>query len=117
MSPLLIATAVVQGLYYLATGLWPLLSLQTFMRVTGPKTDGWLVRTVGLLVGVSGLALLLAAWSHRVTPEMILLGIGQAVALATIDVVYAVRGRISKIYLLDAVAEAVLVAGWVAGSL
>ncbi len=115
MSPLLTATAVIQGIYYLATGLWPLLSLPTFVRVTGPKTDEWLVRTVGLLVGVSGVALLLAAWSGRVTPELILLGIGEAVSLAVIDVVYSLRGRISKIYLLDAVAEVVLLVGWVVG--
>ena len=28
-----------QGLYYLATGVWPLVSLDTFMQVTGPKTE------------------------------------------------------------------------------
>jgi hypothetical protein len=28
-----------QGLYYLATGVWPLVSIETFQRVTGRKTD------------------------------------------------------------------------------
>jgi hypothetical protein len=30
---------IIQGLYYGMTGRWPLLSLGTFERVTGPKTD------------------------------------------------------------------------------
>jgi hypothetical protein len=32
--------------------------------------------------------------------------------LATIDVVYAARRRISPVYLIDAVVEAALIAGW-----
>ena len=38
----------VQGLFYVVTGLWPLVSLSTFEFVTGPKTDDWLVHMVGL---------------------------------------------------------------------
>ena len=29
----------VQGLYCLITGVWPLVSIDTFQAVTGPKTD------------------------------------------------------------------------------
>jgi hypothetical protein len=35
------------------TGLWPLVSIGTFQQVTGPKTDLWLVKTVGVLIAVS----------------------------------------------------------------
>ena len=70
---LLTWVAAAQGLYYLFTGLWPLFSLRTFMAVTGPKVDGWLVKTVGLLLSVTGLVCLLAAWSGRFTPELVLL--------------------------------------------
>jgi hypothetical protein len=35
-----ILVAWVQGTYYLITGIWPLLSVRTFMLVTGPKTYG-----------------------------------------------------------------------------
>jgi hypothetical protein len=41
------------------------------------------------------------------------LGLGSALALGLSDIVYATRGRISKVYLGDAVAEGALVAGWV----
>jgi hypothetical protein len=37
-----------QGVFYLATGLWPLLNIRTFERVTGPKTDKWFVKTAGV---------------------------------------------------------------------
>jgi len=43
---------------------------------------------------------------------MRLLAVGSALGLTGIDVVYVRNGRISKVYLLDAVAELVLVAAW-----
>jgi hypothetical protein len=46
------SVALVQGLYFLMTGLWPLVSIGTFQHVTGPKIDLWLVNTVGVLVEV-----------------------------------------------------------------
>jgi hypothetical protein len=47
--------ALVQGLYYLATG---------------PKTDLWLVKTVGILVAVIGAVLLSASRSRRISDEI-----------------------------------------------
>jgi len=47
-----------QGLFYLTSGIWPLLDMPSFEAVTGRKTDKWLVKTVGLLVAVSGSALI-----------------------------------------------------------
>jgi hypothetical protein len=104
--------AVGQGAYYLATGVWPLLHMRSFLAVTGPKTDLWLVKTVGALVGVIGAALLEAGRRGRVTRETALLAGGSAAALAAVDVVYASRGRIPPVYLLDAVPELALAAGW-----
>ena len=56
-------TALAQGLYYAFTGVWPLISMSSFLAVTGPKTDLWLVNTVGILVLCSGLVIFLAAES------------------------------------------------------
>ncbi|HZS32319.1 MAG TPA: hypothetical protein VFC42_02965 [Methylomirabilota bacterium] len=106
--------AIAQGIYYAATGVWPLLSMRTFERVTGPKHDRWLVRTVGLLVAVIGGAVALAGARRRLTPELGLLAGASAVALGGIDAVYAARGRISRIYLLDAAFEATLGGAWAA---
>jgi hypothetical protein len=67
---------------------------------------------VGGLVAVIGGALVSAGLRRRVTPEMTAIGAGTAAVLAGIDVVYAARGRISPVYLGDAAAEALLIAGW-----
>lgn len=107
-----VTVALVQGVFYLATGIWALVDLDSFMAVTGPKADHWLVKTVGALVAVIGAVLLSAARSRRVTDEIVLLGIGCALALAAIDVYYVSIGRISSIYLLDAAAEVGLAAAW-----
>jgi hypothetical protein len=103
---------ITQGLFYAITGLWPLVHLRSFLSVTGPKVDLWLVQTVGALLAVTGLALYLAARRSRLSGEWALLAGGQAAALATVDIVFVSRGRISPIYLLDAAVELVLVGAW-----
>jgi hypothetical protein len=72
----------------------------------------WLVRTLGVLIGVVGLTLLLAGWRKRVTPEIVVLAVGGALGLTAIDVIYSLRGVIWKTYLLDAAGELVLVGLW-----
>lgn len=106
--------AVAQGAFYLATGLWPIIHLPSFEAVTGEKTDKWLVKTVGALIAVSGAAMTVAGLRRRVTPEIALLAAGSASALAAVDVHYTRRGIIPPVYLLDAAAETVLIAGWAA---
>lgn len=104
-----------QGLYYLATGILPFVSMRTFVAITGPKRDLWLVRTVGVLVSVIGAVLVMAGLRRERRPEMQLLAAGSALGLAGIDVFYAATGRISAVYLLDAAAEAGIVAALAAG--
>jgi hypothetical protein len=104
--------ARLQGLYFVATGVWPLVSIRTFEAVTGPKVDRWLVKTVGLLIAVIGGSLTLSG--RRPTRSEAVLAVGSAAGLGSVDAVYAAQGRISKVYLLDAVVEAVLVALWLA---
>jgi hypothetical protein len=99
----------VQGVYYLATGLWGLLHVRSFMRVTGPKTDTWLVKTVSVLVSAIGSSLLLHTCRKQPQAEVDVLAIGSAVGLACIDVYYVTRRRIAKVYLLDAAAQVALV--------
>lgn len=107
------ALAWLQGVFYLLTGVWPLVSLGTFLAVTGPKVDLWLVKTVGILVAVIGATLLVGARRHRIGPELVVLAAGSAAGLAGIDLVYALSDRIWDIYLLDAVAEIALAIAWV----
>lgn len=104
--------ALSQGLFYAATGMWPLVHMRSFEAVTGPKVDRWLVRTVGALIGVAGGAMISAAQRRRVTPEIRALAAGSAAVLAVIDLTYVVRKRIPPVYLLDAAAELALVGAW-----
>jgi hypothetical protein len=108
--------ACAQGVFYVGTGLWPILHLRSFEAVTGPKLEGWLVKTVGALITVMGGTLLMAGLRRRVTPELRLLGVGGAAAFTAVDVLYTAKRRISPVYLLDAAAEAVLIAGWALAS-
>jgi hypothetical protein len=102
-----------QGAYYALTGIWPLLDMRSFQRLTGPKLEHWLVKTVGLCVGVTGTSLWMAAERGSRNPETALLGAGTAAALCGVDLVYVARRRISPVYLVDAALQAALVAGWV----
>jgi len=102
---------LIQGGYYVASGIWPLLNMRSFERVTGPKTDKWLVKTVGILVTAIGASLLLASKRKTVSPEGRLLAAGTGAALALIDVTYVAKRRIARVYLLDAFAEAALLLG------
>ena len=111
MRSLARATLLAQGSFYVLTGVWPLVSMRTFELVTGPKTDDWLVRMVGLLAAVIGATLLAAARRRRLTPEVRWLAVASALSFAGIDLVYALSGRISGVYLLDAAVEVLFAAG------
>ena len=121
MTRLKIILAWIQGTYFAATGLWPVVSIRSFQAVTGQKTDHlvtgyeqdhWLVNTVAVLVIAIGLALLVAAWRRHVPLEITILAAASAFGLAMIDVVYVARQTIWPIYLVDAVAQVGFLAGW-----
>jgi hypothetical protein len=114
---LLPLVAAAQGIFYLATGIWSLVSRRSFENVTGSKSDYWLVQTVGVLVSVIGASLISAGARRQVTPETAALAVGAAGGLAGIDLLYVSRKRIRPIYLLDAAAEAGLMGGWAVGFL
>lgn len=111
MSPTIMARA--QGAFYIATGIWPLIHLKSFEAITGPKPEGWLVKTVGCLISVIGGGIFAAARGKRITPEIRAIAMGSAASLALVDVIYVAKRRISPVYLLDAMAELGLISGWV----
>jgi energy-converting hydrogenase Eha subunit E len=98
----------VQAVYYVATGVWPVIDMDSFEAITGPKVDDWLVKMVGLLVTTIGISLAMARRARRWTAEVRALAILSALSFIAIDVTYALSGRISPIYLADAVAEAAI---------
>lgn len=104
---------MIQGLYFLFTGLWSLLHLQSFEQVTGPKTDHWLVQTVGVLVGCSGLVFLVAGYNEHLTAEVMLLAFTNALGLAFIDFYFVICGRISRVYLVDGWIQSLFMIVWI----
>ena len=110
------ALALAQGAFYVATGVWPILHMRSFEAVTGEKTDDWLVKTVGAMIGVAGVVMMAAGLRRRVTPEIALLAAGSAAALAAVDVIYTQKRIIPNIYLADAVVEAGLIGAWTAAA-
>ena len=110
MTALLPIVLLVQGAYYALTGIWSLVDIDSFQKVTGPKRDLWLVKTVGAVVLVIGAVLLMAGWRGNVSLEVLILAIGSALALTAIDAWYSARRVISPVYLVDAVAQLTLIA-------
>ena len=88
---------LVQAAYLIATGIWPLVHYRSFEAVTGPKKDAWMVQTVGAVAVVLGIA---AATSDR--QRSLVLSVGSTLAFGVTEVAPALRGRIRKVYLLDA---------------
>jgi hypothetical protein len=88
--------------YDVCGGLWPFLSMRTFLLVTGRKRELWLVRNLSWLMVVIGAVLGLGARRENPGGEMTLLGAGSAAVFAGVEVWYAVvRRRIAPTYLVD----------------
>lgn len=102
---------LIQAVYYLPTALWPMIHIRSFEKVTGPKSDRWLVYTVGALLVCSSLVFLYSGIRSEAVPiESILLSMTNCLVFILIDVIFVLKKRISKIYLLDALAELTILA-------
>jgi hypothetical protein len=104
---------LVQSVYTLITAIWPLMSIESFMLVTGYKTDVWLVKTVGALLIPIACCLGSFLFINTDKRPAIILGSLTAIAFATIDFYYTLKHQIPKIYMLDGVIEIVFLTGWI----
>ena len=84
----------------------------SFEALTGAKTDKWLARTVSGLLITLGVEQLRRPDDPESAAAARRLGIGTAATLVVIDLFYVARGRISKIYLLDAAVELWWIRSW-----
>jgi hypothetical protein len=110
MEPSRLARA--HGAFNVVFGLWPLLHYRSFEAVSGPKTDHWLVKTVGGLMTAAGYAQFRAAASLDGRAMARRIGLGTAATFMIVDLRYVSHGRISRIYLLDAVLEMYWLIAW-----
>ena len=106
-----------QGSYYLVTGIWPLLHYPSFEKITGPKTDDWLVKTIGATIAVVGAVLLWAGARRIDSRECLALSLGTATSLSAAELTYVAKGRISPVYAGDAILHFLFAGLLLAGSL
>lgn len=99
---------LMQGIYFLITGIWPLLSMDSFIEATGPKQDTWLVKMVGLLAVSIGLTFVVSSLRQQKPP--LVLAFAVATSFLLMDVVYVAKGVIGRIYLMDAAIQTVFLA-------
>jgi hypothetical protein len=104
--------ALGHGFFYVVTGIWPVLSIDTFQAVTGGKRDLWLVKSTGLMIASIGSALMIAGYRGEISPEMRMLAVTSSLSLAGIDLVYVSKRVLGPIYLGDAAGELTLAAAW-----
>lgn len=105
--------AFAQGAYFVATGLWPLVHIESFLLVTGPKEDLWLVRTVAMLAVCIGVGLCSAGFQRRVVSPLIIIAMASAVGFILLDVRYVVEDIIAPVYLIDAAVEMIFFGCWI----
>jgi hypothetical protein len=103
---------IVQSVYYLLTALWPLIHIRSFMLVTGPKTDIWLVKTVSALLIPASLTLLSYIYLRHERWPALVLGAGLCIAFIAIDFYYALSDVISDVYLIDGILQIILLFCW-----
>ncbi len=97
--------SLLQGAYYIVTGLWPLINMESFDAVTGPKAEDWLVRTFGVMVAAVGVPLVAMALQGTLDRSARALALTFAVALAVTEAFFSLRGTIWPIYLADSIVE------------
>lgn len=100
--------------YWLFGAIWPLVSMKSFERVTGNKRDEWLVRTVALLMLSVVVTLETLRRDRRGERSLRVLGATSAGALGSVALIGPLVGRISPVYLADALVDSVLALLWVA---
>ncbi|HYF70331.1 MAG TPA: hypothetical protein VD884_19465 [Ohtaekwangia sp.] len=104
---------IIQGGYTLLTAIWPLVDIESFMMVTGYKTDIWLVKTVGALLIPIALCMGMHVMIETDPRPVIVLSMSTAVAFIAVDFYYALNDVIADIYLADGIIETIFLLTWI----
>lgn len=103
----------VQGMYFLITAVWPLIDMTSFMAVTGPKVDQWLVRTVSmLLIPYTYICFWVAFHSEAVSKLLITVMTLTGLGLALVELIHYMNGTIKWVYAADAILQIIFVIWW-----
>lgn len=82
------------------------------MKVTGPKTDTWLVKTVAVLLVAIATIFLLASRVKKDHWLVIILGMTSSLGLLVIDFYYTASDTIRWVYALDGVLQTIFLLCW-----
>lgn len=105
---------LIQGIYFLITAIWPLIDIESFMLVTGPKTDVWLVRTVSvLLIPYTLICFWIALKPRLISKIIIIIMTLMSLGLAIIELIYYLNGTIKWLYGADAVLQLIFMIWWI----
>lgn len=104
---------LVQGLYFVITGVWPLVHIESFLYVTGPKIDIWLVKTVGILILPYSFLCFYVAAKMKKSSLIALVNSTCCLGLAIIDLYYYLKGVISWVYMVDFVLQFTFFTYWI----
>ena len=96
---------IVQAVYYLLTGLWPLLHLNSFLSITGSGADLWRSQPINLLILCVGLVLLRGSAEKSSKPATNILSVAAAFVLLIIDLYFPFSGVVSKLYVVDGILQ------------
>jgi hypothetical protein len=102
----------IQCLYTFITAVWPLIDIESFMLVTGYKTDIWLVKTVGAILVSIALCMAMHLFIRTDHLPVLILCAVSSIAFISIDFHYALNDTISDIYLADGALQILFLAGW-----
>ena len=104
---------IIHGSYIFLTAIWPLVDVESFMIVTGYKTDIWLVKTVGALLLPIALCMLVHVIIETDYRPAIVLSMSTATAFVAVDFYYALNDVIGDIYLVDGFIELMFLLSWI----
>jgi hypothetical protein len=104
---------IIQGIYTTITALLAIVDIDSFMKVTGPKNDIWLVKTVSVILLAVGLTFLVHAFQQKISLAAITLALSTSLGLAIIDFHYVSEGVISRVYAADGIIQIIFFIIWI----
>ena len=101
---------IFQGLYYSITGLWAIVSLDSFSRITKHYGDAFEMHSIAALALVIGLFFIWSSTKESLQRPAGFLALGSAVAIIIPELIYLPRIDNPILFWLD-FAEEIIVAG------
>jgi hypothetical protein len=96
----------------MVAAIWALVDTESFMAVTGRKSDVWLVKTVSVLLIAVSFSFLVYLYRRNDWLPPAVLGLSCCIGLMIIDCFYTFNYTIRRIYLADAVIQFILAICW-----